>query len=56
VVEIAKAHVLGFVEDERCFNYVAFSKNKVWNILNNHLELVVSMYAQKFFHILQPSL
>jgi hypothetical protein len=42
-------HVLGFVEDERYFNFVAFLKNKVWNRLNNHLELVVSMYAQKFF-------
>jgi hypothetical protein len=49
VVEIAKVHVLGFVEDEQWFNYVAFSNNKVWNRLNNHLELVVSMYAQKFF-------
>jgi hypothetical protein len=49
VVKIAMVHVLGFVEDERCFNFVTFSKNKVWNRLNNHLELVVSMYAQKFF-------
>jgi hypothetical protein len=47
VVEIAKVHVFGFVE--RCINFVTFSKNKVWNRLNNHLELVVSMYAQKFF-------
>jgi hypothetical protein len=49
MVEIAKVHVFGFVEDERCFNFATFSKNKVWNRLNNHLELVVSMYAQKFF-------
>jgi len=49
VVKIAMVYVLGFVEDERCFNYVAFLKNKVWNRLNNHLELVVPMYAQKFF-------
>jgi hypothetical protein len=38
-----------FVEDERCFNYVAFLKNKVRNKLNNHFQLVVSMYAQFFF-------
>jgi hypothetical protein len=40
-------HVLGFVEDERCFNFVAFLNNKVQNRLNDHLQLVVSMYAQK---------
>jgi hypothetical protein len=48
VIEIAMAHVLGFVEDERCFNYVAFLKNKVGNRLNSHLQLVVSMYALFF--------
>jgi hypothetical protein len=49
VVEIAMVHVLGFVKDEQCFSSVAFLKNKVQNRLNNHLELVVSMHAQKFF-------
>jgi hypothetical protein len=49
MVEIAMVHVFSFVEDERCFNYVAFLKNKVWNKLNNHFQLVVSMYAQIFF-------
>jgi hypothetical protein len=48
VVEIAMVHVLGYVEDERCFNFVAFLKNRMRNRLNNHLQLVVSMYAQKF--------
>ncbi len=42
-------HVLGFVEDERCFNSVAFLKNKVSNRLTNHLELVVSMHAHNVF-------
>jgi hypothetical protein len=37
VAEIAMVHVLSFVEDERCFSFVAFLKNKMWNILNNHL-------------------
>jgi hypothetical protein len=49
VVEIAMVHVLGFVEDERCFNFVAFLKNKVWNRLNNHLQIIVSMCTQMFF-------
>jgi len=49
VAEIAMVHVFGSIEDEQCFNFVAFLKNKVWNRLNNHFQLVVSMYAQKFF-------
>ncbi len=51
VAKIAVVHVLGFVEDERCFSFVAFLKNKVQNKLNNHLHLVVSMYTQKFFRV-----
>jgi hypothetical protein len=49
VAEITMVHVLSSVEDEQCYNSIAFLKNKVWNRLNNHLQLVVSMYAQKFF-------
>ncbi len=49
VAKIDMVHVLGSVEDEQCFSSIAFLKNKVWNRLNNHLQLVVSMYAQKFF-------
>jgi hypothetical protein len=49
VAEIAMVRVLSSVEDEQCFNSIAFLKNKVWNRLKNHLQLVVSMYAKKFF-------
>jgi len=49
VAKIAMVHVLSFVEDEQCFNYIAFMKNKVRNKLNNHFQLVVFMYAHKFF-------
>ncbi len=49
VAKIAILHVFGFVEDEWCFNFVALLKNKVWNRLNNHFHLVVSMYTHKFF-------
>jgi hypothetical protein len=45
VVEITMVHVLGYVEDEWCFGFVAFLKNKVQNRLNNDFHLVVSMYA-----------
>jgi hypothetical protein len=37
VAKIAMVHVFGSVEDEGCFNSVAFLKNKMWNRLNNHL-------------------
>jgi hypothetical protein len=49
VAKIAMVHVLGSIEYERCFYFVAFLKNKVQNTLNNYLQLVVSMYAHKFF-------
>jgi hypothetical protein len=42
-------HVLGSIEDERCFSLVSFLKNKLRNHFNPHLELVVVMYYQKFF-------
>jgi hypothetical protein len=42
-------HVFGSIEDEQYFNYIAFLNKKMWNRLNNHLQLVISMYAQKFF-------
>jgi hypothetical protein len=49
VVEIAMIHVLGFVEDEQCFNSVAFMKNKMCNKLDNHFQLGFFVYAQIFF-------
>jgi hypothetical protein len=42
-------HVFGSIEDEQYFSYIAFLNKKMWNRLNNHLQLVISMYAQKFF-------
>jgi hypothetical protein len=42
-------HVVGFVEDECCFNFVSFLKNKMRNHLNIHLQMVVAMYAHKLF-------
>jgi hypothetical protein len=40
-------HILGLVEDERCFSSVSFLKSKLRNQLNLHLQLV-AMYAQNF--------
>jgi hypothetical protein len=31
------------------YQFCYILKEQMWNRLNNHLELVVSMYAQKFF-------
>ncbi len=49
VVEITMVHVLGSIEDEWCFGFATFLENKVQNRLNDDLQLVVFMYAQKFF-------
>jgi hypothetical protein len=56
VVEIAMVHVLGFVEDEQCFSFVAFLKNKVRNKLDNHLQLVFFNVCTKKIHTSQLSL
>jgi hypothetical protein len=42
------AMVLGSVEDEWCFYTLSFTKNKLRNWFT-HLDLVVHMYAQKFY-------
>jgi hypothetical protein len=40
-------HVLGNVEDERHFSFLAFLKNKLQATLDLHLPLVVGMHCQK---------
>lgn len=51
LAEIAMVHVLGSVEDERCFSSVSFLKDKLRNALEEHLPLVVGMYSQKIYTI-----
>ncbi len=46
VTNIVMVHVIGFVKDKRCFNSIAFLRNKVCNHLNNHLQLIVDICAQ----------
>ncbi len=36
LAEIVMIHILGSVEDERCFSLVSFLKDKVHNHLNSH--------------------
>lgn len=52
LVEVIMVHVLGFVEDEHCFSLVSFLKNKMCNHLNQHLQLVVAMYADFYFYFI----
>lgn len=42
-------HVLGSVEDERCFPSLIFLKNKLCKSLDEHMPYVVGMYLKKFF-------
>lgn len=51
LAEIAVVHVLGSVEDERCFSSLGFLKNKVRNSLDEHLPLVVTMFSQKIYNL-----
>jgi hypothetical protein len=49
VANISMVHVFSYLEYEQYFSFIAFLNNKTWNIFNNHLQLVVSMYARTFF-------
>jgi hypothetical protein len=51
VVDIDIAQMIGSVEDERCFSTLAFTKSKLRNRFNDHLDLVVYMFAQKFYNL-----
>ncbi len=45
VVDIVIAQMIGSMEDERCFSTLAFTKSKLRNRFNDHLDLVVYMFA-----------
>jgi hypothetical protein len=45
LAEMVVVHVLGLVQDERCFSSLSFLKNKLRNSLDQHLQLVVGMYS-----------
>jgi hypothetical protein len=49
LVKIAMVQVIGFIEDERCFNNLIFIKSKLCNWLTTHLNLVVCMFVQQFY-------
>jgi len=43
--------VLGIEEDVWMFSNLAFIKNKLWNRLTTHFDLIVKMYAQTFYSL-----
>lgn len=45
VVDIVIAQMIGSIEDERCFSTLAFTRSKLRNKFNDHLDLVVYMFA-----------
>jgi hypothetical protein len=49
LVETSMVQLIGSVEDEPCFNSLAFCKSKLHNRLKTNLGLVVKMFSQKFF-------
>ncbi len=49
MVEIAMVQVLGSIEDEWCFSFLAFCKSKLHNQLTTNLGLVVKTFSQKFY-------
>jgi len=46
-VELTMLHIIGSVEDEKCFSTLAFMKSKLRNKLTTHLPIVVRMFAQQ---------
>ncbi len=49
LVKLAMVHIIGIVEDERCFSTLAFLKSKLHNKFNIHLLIVVHMFAQQLY-------
>jgi hypothetical protein len=49
LIELSMAIVMASVKDERCFSNMGFMKSKLKNKLTTHLDLVVRLFAHKFF-------
>lgn len=48
-------HVIGSVEDERCFSSVSDLKSKLRNGLQEFIEVVLGMYSQRIYSLSLPS-
>ena len=49
LAKMVAIHVLGSVQDERCFSTLSFLKSKLLIFLDQHLQLVVGMFLQQLF-------
>ncbi len=51
LAKLAMCQVLGFVEDEHCFNISFFMKSKLCNCLTTHLDMCVRMFSQDSYNL-----
>jgi len=51
LAKLAMCQVLGFVEDEHCFNTLFFMKGKFCNCFTTHLDVCVKMFSQDFYNL-----
>ncbi len=51
LVELAMVQMVGNMEDERCFSFMAFMKSKLHNRLTTQLLFLVWMFTQRFYII-----
>jgi hypothetical protein len=49
LVKIAVVQVLDVMKDERCFSPLSFMKNKLRNQLTTHLDVIIQVFAQRFY-------
>jgi len=42
---------MGFVKDERTFSTLTFMKRRIQNMFDEHLDLMVCMFAQFFYDV-----
>jgi len=43
------AIIMGSVENDKCLSNMGFMKSKLRNKLTTHLDIILRMFAQKFF-------
>jgi hypothetical protein len=53
LVEIARVHIFGFINDEAYFSSIFFLKNKLHNLLDSHLQLHYLLCMHKSFSCLR---
>jgi hypothetical protein len=49
LAKIVVVQVLDVMKDERCFSTLSFMKNKLRNQLTTHLDVIIHVFAQRFY-------